>query len=181
MQLALPQQAGRSPRSTELRPWGVARLIGRTGKGRGIGLVEDGLRDRRHGKVRGPWYPQRLARIAGDTDLHLGLAIEGLELAIGDGPVHAPAIARAQAEIMGQEAQGRAQPMPGRAACDLEIGAFEFVGALLPVPEIRIVGDGMHGLGRCGIGAFRHLDYRVAKALGRIAPIDLGPGSRIAT
>ena len=66
--------------------------------------------------------------------------------------------------------------MPGRAAHDLDIGAFEFVGALLAVPEIRIVGDGMHGFGRCGIGAFRHLDHRVAEALGRIAPIDLGAG-----
>ena len=111
-----------------------------------IGLVQKGLRDRRHrigGRAR---RSERLAGIAGNADLVLGLAVERLQLIVGDRPVEPAAMGGAQAKIVGHEAQAGAEPMPRRAADHLEIGALEFVRAGLPVPVIRIVADRVLGL-----------------------------------
>jgi hypothetical protein len=93
-----------------------------------------------------------LIGIARHADLLLWLAVEGLKLAIGYRPVDTAAVGAAQAKIVGDEAEAGAEPVPGGAADDLEIGALEFVGPGLPVPIVGIVADRMLGLGARRMG-----------------------------
>jgi hypothetical protein len=78
----------------------------------GVTEGERGERERRAPR-RGP----RLVACAGDAERLLGEPVVGLELIVGEGPVLADPVERAQAEIAGVEAQGVAFPVK-RAAAD---------------------------------------------------------------
>ena len=80
----------------------------------------------------------------------------------------------AEAKIVRHEAEAGAEPMPRRAADDLEIGAFEFVRPHLPVPIVRVVADRVIRLWAQRIGAFRDPDRSVPEALPRFRTIDSG-------
>jgi len=168
--------AGRPPVATH-RIAGLrcgAQLVLRAGKGPRIGLVQERLRDGRHRIAGRARRTERLVGIAGDPDLVLGLAIERLELVVADRPVEPAAMGGAETEIVGHEAQGRAEPMPCRPADDLEIGAFEFVRPRLPVPVVQIVADRVIGLRRWRIRTFRDPDRCVPEALPGFRTIDSG-------
>ena len=168
--------AGRPPVATH-RIAGLrrgAQLVLRAGKGPRIGLVQEGLRDGRHRVAGRAWRTERLAGIARDPDLVLGLAVERLELIVTDRPVDPAAMGGAETKIVRHEAEAGAEPMPRRAADHLEIGAFEFVRPRLPVPVIRIVADRVIGLRRWRIRTFRDPDRCVPEALPGFRTIDSG-------
>src|SRR4029079_14211849 len=109
------------------------------------------------------------------ADLVLGLAIEGLQIGVGDRPVDAAAIAGAQAKIVRNVTQAGAEPVPGGAAQHFQIGTFEFVRPELSVPVIGIVADRVIGLWTGWKWAFGYLDRGVPEALRRFSAIDPCP------
>ena len=149
-----------------------AHLVARAGERLRVGLVQEGLRDRRHRIGAGARRSERLGGIARHPDLVLGLAIERLQVGIGDRPVDPVAIAAAQPKIVRHEAQAGAEPMPCGAAHDLDISALELVRPDLPIPVVGIVADRVIGLRARRIRAFGHLDRGVPEALRRLRAID---------
>src|SRR5262249_51749895 len=112
----------------------------------GVGLVEIGLRDRRHRIGKFPRSARGLGGDAGDTYLLLCFTVEFFEIRIGDRPVDALAVGRLEGKVTGEEANARAEPVPSGVADSLDVGAFELVRSDLLVPIVRVVADRMHCL-----------------------------------
>ena len=110
------------------------------------------------------------------------LSVERLDIVVRDRPVDALSVERLQPEVVRHQPQAGPEPMPGRAAHHLDIGARELVRPGLPVPEVEVARDRVHRLRHRRIGALRHLIDRVPVALARPAcRSTFAPASRIAT
>jgi hypothetical protein len=170
MQLALPQH----DRVARLRC--RPDLVPGPGEGFREPAIEPSLRDRCHRIRRAARRAEELTGIAGDSDRLLGGIVPGREILVLDRPVDTASEFGPQTKVVGQEAQACAEPMPGRAADRLEIGALELVGTGLHIPGIEIGNGRMRSFPRHWVGGFRNLQWRFPKSFDRIRTVDARSG-----
>ena len=93
---------------------------------RGELLVRPARRDAPHRVVvarrEGEAVVRLIGDVGGDAERGLGLAVPGLEVVVGQRPVDADAVARAQREVLRQHPQRDAEPVQRRAAGAARVG-----------------------------------------------------------
>src|SRR5699024_5603135 len=104
-------------------------------------LVTGGDGNGRHGKAAAAWRAGIFGVVTGDAHGVFGVDIPGLELVVGERPVHAPAEACLHFEVAGQQARTGAQPVPGGAADAALVIAAEFAFAGLHIIMAEVGGS----------------------------------------